>query len=216
MTNFTSPLMYKIPCIPEDSVFFRPVNVIFQWIAFIVLCIVIFGSEFILMIIVGYLDGELNSIVVVITQLSNGYLVKRRGRSILLEVHKMHVKVLNILQDLITIYWHLSLHILLSNFLFICLNLYAARFISLSISTIFTLINCFFQLCIMCFISQIIRNKTENVADALWETSWYDFPVEDQRFFALILSMAQMPKGIRACGLSTISVNTLVQVLMIL
>ncbi|XP_059608096.1 odorant receptor 22b-like [Phlebotomus argentipes] len=212
ITNFTSPLMYTIPYLSEESFFYHPVNVIFQWVAFAILCIVIFGLDYIVMIFVGSLEAELSSIVTIISQVNDENVTRKDSKKIFQQIYLSHVKILKVINQLQTILWHLSLHILLSNFIFICMSIYIIRFISISFPIIITFSNGLFQLFILCYLSQVILDKTEEFADALYQIAWYDLPIEDQKTLLIILCMAQQLKGINASGLTTISINTLLQV----
>uniref|UniRef100_A0A3F2ZEB8 Odorant receptor n=1 Tax=Phlebotomus papatasi TaxID=29031 RepID=A0A3F2ZEB8_PHLPP len=212
-TNFTSGLMYTIPLLPETSAFYRPVNLIFQFISLVIIAVVFVASDFIFAILVGCLDGELRSIVAYILTMKDESNAKKQGKEILKTVYKNHLRLLLVLNDLRSIFWYLSLQMLLTSFLYICFTFFLARVVSISITTFILCFNSSSLLFIYSYLSQILLNRTEGVAHALWQTSWYNLAPDDQRNFLIILCMAQTPIGLSASGVTTISISTMVQVL---
>ncbi|GAB0096841.1 hypothetical protein DMENIID0001_124090 [Sergentomyia squamirostris] len=213
LRNFSSPLMYNIPFLHEESLLYRPTHLVIQFISFLTIVTVGIGLDFVLVIIVGYLDGELMSIASLITELNRSSRTNPEATKFLKRIHSLHVRVLNVLTNLREIYWHLSVHIILSNFIFICLNLYVVRFLVLSAPTVLTFFNGCFQLFILSYISQILLDKTEQVAYSLYQTTWYEMDIKNQKIFLQILQASQIQRGIEAGGLTIISINTFVQVL---
>uniref|UniRef100_A0A3F2ZED8 Odorant receptor n=1 Tax=Phlebotomus papatasi TaxID=29031 RepID=A0A3F2ZED8_PHLPP len=213
VTNFTSILMFTIPLLPETSAFYRPVNLIFQFISLKILAIIFIGSDFLFAILVGCLDGELRSIVAYILTMKDEKVARTEGKEILKMVYENHLRVLLILNDLRTIFWNLSLQFLLTSFLYMCFTIFLARVLIISFSTIIICFNATAILFMYSYMSQIILNRTEGVAYALWQTSWYNLAIDDKRTFIMVLRMAQKQKGLSVCGVTTISINTFVQVL---
>ncbi|GAB0095131.1 hypothetical protein DMENIID0001_104820 [Sergentomyia squamirostris] len=212
-TDFTSPMVYRIPHISETSVIYRPLNIIVQLISLHLLVFIVIGSDLLLVLIIGHINGELRTIIGLISKLENRETARKEGSIILGQIYLLHMRIHHVIDDLTTIYWQLSFHIIFSNFLYICLTLFLARFYTITFLTIAIMINGSFQLTLLCSNSQILLNKTEEIREVLWMTSWYEMSLKDQKTFLIILQMAQKQKGIDACGIITISVNTLVQVL---
>ncbi|GAB0093991.1 hypothetical protein DMENIID0001_091910 [Sergentomyia squamirostris] len=214
-TNFECPLMFQLAHIPlsHDTWQYRVLSTGFHYICFIVLIIVLVGPDLILSIMVGYIDGELRTIKEVVGKLNDPEVARKQSNEILRSTYFLHIRINDIMTNLRNILWQMSIHILVSNFIFICMTFFITRFLSPSLVSVFSLMNVVFQLVIISINSQTLLNKTEEFADALWMTSWYEMCVKDQKIFLIILNMAQRRKGIEASGVSTISVNTLVQIL---
>uniref|UniRef100_A0A3F2ZEB3 Odorant receptor n=1 Tax=Phlebotomus papatasi TaxID=29031 RepID=A0A3F2ZEB3_PHLPP len=213
VTNFTSGLMYTIPLLPETSAFYRPVNLIFQLICLVLMTVVFIGSDFILAIVVGCLDGELRSIIAYILTIENEATARNEGKEILKTVYKNHLRVLSVLNDLRSIFWHLSLQMLLTTFLYICFTFFLARVVSISITTFILCFNSASLLLIYSHLGQILLNRTELLAYALWQTSWYNLAIDDQKAFLMVLRIAQKPIGLNAGGFFIISNNTFVKIM---
>uniref|UniRef100_A0A3F2ZEJ4 Odorant receptor n=1 Tax=Phlebotomus papatasi TaxID=29031 RepID=A0A3F2ZEJ4_PHLPP len=213
VTDFTSGLMFTIPLLSETSLFYRPINLIFQFICFAIGASIFVEGDLILVLIVGYLDAELKSIIAYILVMRDESIARENGREILKNVYSNHLRIQLILNDLRSIYWYLSIQLILTSFIYICFTFFLAKVVTISMGTFIILFNCTSLLFIFSYMSQILLNRTEEVAYALWQTSWYSLSVEDQLSFLKILHIAQKSKGLSAAGVTTISINTVVQVL---
>ncbi|GAB0100727.1 hypothetical protein DMENIID0001_168130 [Sergentomyia squamirostris] len=214
-SNFESPLIFQMTHIPmtHDTWYYKLFCMIFQFICLIVLLIVVVGSDLMLTVMVGYIDGELRTINGVLSKLNDSGMAKNQSNDILKQVYSLHMRINAIMNNLRNILWQMSIHILVSNFIFVCMTFFITRFLAPSFGSVFTLTNVIFQLVIISYNSQILLNRTEDVADGMWMTLWYEMCIKEQKIFLIILTMAQRRKGIEASGVSTISVNTLVQIL---
>ncbi|XP_059612728.1 odorant receptor 49a-like [Phlebotomus argentipes] len=197
MTN--TFLMYSTPFL------YHWLDIFIQSATFATFIIVVLGSDCVLVIIVSFLVGELKITKDMASRISEVTILK--------SMYEMHLTIHEILDVLRRIFWQLSLHMICSNFVMLCSNFYSMRYLSISIATVIGLLSITFQLIIVCSIGQILLDKTQEVADALQQTPWYELSVQEQKTFLVILQMAQIPKGIDAGGVTVISANTLVQVL---
>ncbi|XP_059613787.1 uncharacterized protein LOC132259954 [Phlebotomus argentipes] len=192
-------LMYSTPFLNHW------LDISIQFITLTSLNIVVVASDCVLIIIVGFLVGELKTISDLASKITE-------EEMILKDIYKMHIRIHEILDVFRKVFCQLSLQMICSNFMMLCSYFYMMRYLSISIATVVGMLAITFQLIIVCFIGQVLLSSTEEVADALLQTPWDELSLQEQKTFLLILQMAQRPKGIDAGGVTVISANTLVQV----
>lgn len=61
----------------------------------------------------------------------------------------------------------------------------------------------------ICTLSEQIRDKFEKLAEALYETPWYELPPKQRRALLLIITQAQTVKGLNSAGLYEITFDRL-------
>ncbi|GAB0099923.1 hypothetical protein DMENIID0001_158250 [Sergentomyia squamirostris] len=69
-----------------------------------------------------------------------------------------------------------------------------------------------FQVFIVCLVGQVLEQKSEDIYNEFCQINWHDFPINEQKFFAFCLQMAQRNYGIRAGGMYNINMMMFLQI----
>lgn len=63
-----------------------------------------------------------------------------------------------------------------------------------------------------CYYGEMATTSFENLADALYESNWQNFPPQLQKYFVLMIGNAQIPLFYHGFHVSILSLNTFAQV----
>ncbi|XP_055693969.1 putative odorant receptor 83c [Lutzomyia longipalpis] len=64
----------------------------------------------------------------------------------------------------------------------------------------------------ICILGEVIQFKTDQLANVLYLTNWYDLSVSDQKAFLIILGMAQREYRLKAAGTYDVNLNAFIQI----
>ncbi|XP_055704829.1 uncharacterized protein LOC129802775 [Phlebotomus papatasi] len=200
----------KIPeiLLPQDHYLFFPVNLVYGILSFIGLFEVTATLDTYFIVILSYFVGELSAIKEIIQYLDRSEIVATQCQEILLFIHEAHREVLHYIGVLRKIYWHLNIHLIFTGFFYICILLFMTRFYQATIATYFAAMSATIQLFSICLFGQILRNRTEAVGEALYQTRWYEMGLKEQKALLIIMSHSQEPVGLVAGGIMDISLST--------
>ncbi|GAB0087154.1 uncharacterized protein DMENIID0001_014320 [Sergentomyia squamirostris] len=212
-TGFSSPLMFTIPGIPRESIFFYPTNVIIQAILYYSAAPMIVVSDTSIMIIIIYFEGQLRAITEFMGLLNDEEVALERSSQIIRTVYEEHKEMLEKFEEIYMSLWHSYFHKFLAGLFFICFSIFTAQTVDDSITLnamiIFTILCLMY---ILCYFSQILRNASDDMAEALYMTKWYVMQVKDQKNLLMLMIKFQYPLEVETFGFGIISINTFVQI----
>ncbi|XP_055703756.1 uncharacterized protein LOC129802163 [Phlebotomus papatasi] len=209
MLKFDTPLIYTVPGIPSDSMFYYPVNIILEPIHFYYIMESIISMDSLFIMYLFYFRGELYSINSVAELLTDKKTLDKDGENILLMVHTAHRNTLNQLSILSNVMWHFYWQ----KFFVVCLCMCGSIFvINQDIFGVVPLAFTVFQLGLLCMPGQLIDECSEVLKDTFYMILWYDMKLKYQK--SLLLMMIGAQKSIRpeTLGIGEISIYTFVQV----
>uniref|UniRef100_A0A3F2ZDD0 Odorant receptor n=1 Tax=Lutzomyia longipalpis TaxID=7200 RepID=A0A3F2ZDD0_LUTLO len=205
----TSPIVF-VNDVHDKKMIFMYYFVVISF--FIFLEIVVVGDVYFLTIF-AYIEGELRALAEVIERLNNAKVAQNDSKEILLFVHESHLKVLFNVRILQKIYFHLNLHFIGTNFLYVCLLLYITRFYESTLIMYFTTFLMILQLFIICFLGEILRSRTEAIGEALYHTQWYEMKQKEKLALLIMMALGQKAVGLEAGGIMNLSLDTFVSVM---
>ncbi|XP_055696749.1 odorant receptor 85b-like [Phlebotomus papatasi] len=177
------------------------------------LCELVSVADSLFFIFLAYFVGELNSLYEVILSLNDSEIVKTDSCRFLRYIYISHKNVLLNLRILQTIYWQLNLQFIATNFVYVCLLLMMVRFYDSSLTSFMAFVAGTTQLFVLCFFGQIIRNRTEAIGEALYNTRWYEMQLKEQTALLIMMAASQKPIGLSAGGIMNLSFNTFANIL---
>uniref|UniRef100_A0A7G3AF06 Putative membrane protein n=1 Tax=Lutzomyia longipalpis TaxID=7200 RepID=A0A7G3AF06_LUTLO len=190
VTNFTAPMLFLIPGIPQDSIFLRPVNIIFQVTLYFATMGMIIISDAVIMIMIMYIQAELLSITELLSHL---------------DIEQIHLS---------KSFWHTYFHKLLAIMMYLCFTFFTFQSINSSIIlAVLIAISEVWEVFILCYFGQIIRNASEAMSVALYMSKWYLMDVADQKNLLMLMLRFKYPFKVETFGFGVISIYTFVQVL---
>ncbi|XP_055680309.1 uncharacterized protein LOC129788360 [Lutzomyia longipalpis] len=194
VTNFTAPMLFLIPGIPQDSIFLRPVNIIFQVTLYFATMGMIIISDAVIMIMIMYIQAELLSITELLSHLDIEQIVVVRGSRTLKIVHFQHKCLLDEFQNLSKSFWHTYFHKLLAIMMYLCFTFFTFQSINSSIIlAVLIAISEVWEVFILCYFGQIIRNASEAMSVALYMSKWYLMDVADQKNLLMLMLRFKYP-----------------------
>uniref|UniRef100_A0A3F2ZEC1 Odorant receptor n=2 Tax=Phlebotomus papatasi TaxID=29031 RepID=A0A3F2ZEC1_PHLPP len=208
-SEFHTPMLFEIPGIPPSSIFFYPVNLVYQYVFFISLLENIMTADALIMVTIMYFRGEFCALAEFINQL--GY--EPSTKDLIRIVHNTHKILLQKVKQLTSSYWHLYFHKLLAITLYlICMYFFFEDFSSSMVPGTFILVAMITQVFILCFFSQLLENSSESIFQALYLTKWYDMDLKDQKNILLLMIIFKNSIKIDTFGFGAISIYTFVQI----
>ncbi|GAB0087155.1 uncharacterized protein DMENIID0001_014330 [Sergentomyia squamirostris] len=206
-------MLFTIPGISRESIFFYPTNVISQVILYYVNVSMVAISDTAIMIVIMYFEGQLCAITELLGELEDEIVVKDNTSNILRTVYKEHKEVLDIFQELIKSVWHTYFHKLVAGLLYICLTIFTVQSIKETFFlAIITVQGVLILMYILCYFGQIVRNTSEAMAEALYLSKWYEMQVMDQKNLLILMMKFRHPLELETFGFGTISIYTFVQI----
>lgn len=213
-TGFTSPMLFLIPGIPEDSIFFYPTNIIFQVILYFSTMEMIIVSDAVIMIIIMYFQAELLVITEFLLKLEKEDKVAARAKTILKTVHEEHKRVMEMFNDISFSFWHTYFHKLLAIVLYLCFTFFALKsVISSLVVALLCAVSMVEEAFILCYFGQIVRDASDTMAEALYMSKWYEMQVSDQKDLLMLMMRFKYPFKVETFAFGTISIYTFVQVM---
>ncbi|XP_059612685.1 odorant receptor 67c-like [Phlebotomus argentipes] len=211
-TNFTSPMRFLIPGIPQSSIFFYPCNIIYQICFYFAILHIVMGVDCVIMITICYFRGENMAIVELIGQL-DGSDCDQEYKKVLKMVYEIHQIVSKNIKDLLGSYWHIYFYKLITIIMYLCFVffIFQSSHTNIMIALLCTVI-VMGEIFIICFFGQLLKSSAEDISEALYMTKWYEMDVKDQKNALLLLMRFQRPVKIEAFGFGVISIYTFVQV----
>ncbi|GAB0092571.1 hypothetical protein DMENIID0001_075760 [Sergentomyia squamirostris] len=207
------PLFFYIPWISGSSIFYYPVNYIFQTSMYFITLELTFGSDVIIMIMIMYCDAELRSLRELIADLNDSNIIRARASITMRTIHNVQLMIYEKANELSNCFWHYYFYKLLTITLYLCSLLFI--FTKLDVSLIVPCL-CFIamtsQVFVLCFFGQIIQSSSERMSECLYMTKWYEMNVKDQRDFQMLMMTMQQPVTLETFGFGTISIYTFVQI----
>ncbi|GAB0090750.1 hypothetical protein DMENIID0001_055070 [Sergentomyia squamirostris] len=191
----------------SEQLFYIPANLLFGNITFYIMAEIISFSDSVFILILAYFEAELSSLREIIETLDAETLFES-PEEVLKFIYEAHRNVLLNLRIFREIYWHLNLHVIITIFSYMCLLLFMSRFYEASLATYAGASSAAFQLFLICFFGQILRNRTEAIGEALYLTKWYQMPLKEQKALLIIMAPAQQAVGLEAGGIMDLSFRT--------
>uniref|UniRef100_A0A3F2ZD94 Uncharacterized protein n=1 Tax=Lutzomyia longipalpis TaxID=7200 RepID=A0A3F2ZD94_LUTLO len=209
------PIFYKIPSIimADDNPYKKMVTIFHSITSYAMLLELIVVGDVFFLIIFAYFEGELGALAEVIEHLNNAKVAQNNTKEILLFVYKSHLNALVNMRIFQKIYWHLNLHFIGTNFIYVCLLIYMTRFYESPMVAYVATVLTIFQLFLLCFLGQILRNRTEAIGEALYHTQWYEMTQNEKLTLLIMMAVGQEAVGLEAGGIMNLSLNTFVSVM---
>ncbi|GAB0087163.1 hypothetical protein DMENIID0001_014410 [Sergentomyia squamirostris] len=208
-TNYSSPMFYKIPYLPEGNIFYYPANIGLQTIGLIVFVLGLVLNDTLVVVFVSYYNAEYDSISRLTLDLRSD---ETDVSEVLREIYSAHKKAFEQFNELKKFLWHSYLHKLVTASGYLCMIVYVLQFSAVTLAIICTSITAFYQVFMLCFIGQLNINSFEALPIKLYTTNWYDMKLVDQKNLVMILCISQYNIGIKSFGIDAISNNTFVGV----
>uniref|UniRef100_A0A240SXU3 Odorant receptor n=1 Tax=Lutzomyia longipalpis TaxID=7200 RepID=A0A240SXU3_LUTLO len=210
-TNYTSPLYYRIPGIPSNSIWMRPLNIIVQTVLFYIYSGCIVNMDCLILSYLFYFRGELYAINAIAEMLCNK---EENSKEILVTIYTAHRRILHEFSEIYNLLWHFYCQKLFAVSLYLCSGFFVFARINQSIS-IGVLLQSFIvcQLIILCMPGQLTDNCSEKLRGTLYMNFWYEMKLEDQKNLLMLMIGAQRNIQAKTIGIGRVSVYTLVQVI---
>ncbi|XP_037297323.1 putative odorant receptor 92a [Manduca sexta] len=131
----------------------------------------------------------------------------------LLNRHRELIRCVDLLE---IIYSKSTLFNFVSSSLIICVtgfNIMVIKDLPLAVAFTFFFVVGIFQICIFCYYGEILIQSSSKVADAIYNSKWYECSVADMKDYLFILTRAQKPCKLTAYGFSVISLNSFAKIL---
>ncbi|XP_055701453.1 uncharacterized protein LOC129800810 [Phlebotomus papatasi] len=209
VSEFHTPMLFEIPGIPPSSIFFYPVNLIYQYVVFISLLENIMTADALIMVTIMYFRGEFCALGEFINQLGD----EPSTKDLIRNLYKDHRTLLLKVRQLISSYWHLYFHKLLAITLYlICMYFVFEDFNSSMVAGTFVVVAMITQAFILCFFSQLLENSSESIFRALYLTKWYDMDLKEQKNVLLLMIIFKNSIKVDTFGFGEISIYTFVQI----
>ncbi|GAB0094347.1 hypothetical protein DMENIID0001_096330 [Sergentomyia squamirostris] len=213
ITNYTAPMLFIIPGIPEDSWFFYPVNIIYGIFLYFSILIYITAADAVVMIMVLYFRSEFNSLSELSSQMDDPVMAKKLGPYILKTLYKNHNVALVKIKELTQSFWHLYFHKLFAMMIYLCCTLYIFQSLTSTIFVAVLIVGAMTsQIFILCFFGQVIKNSSEGFYEAFYLTKWYEMNLSEQKTYLIMLMNLQKDVTIETFGFGSISIYTFVQI----
>ncbi|XP_059612696.1 uncharacterized protein LOC132259161 [Phlebotomus argentipes] len=204
------PMQYYIPFLSPSNPYFHLTNAIFQNILFFAGLTVMAGSDCMIIMFAFQFRSELVSLEEVISKLEDIEIYKK-NKDILITAYRMHLKLLNMFQQLSDVYFYMSFSQVLSTFIGTTFLFYVVVMYGLDIAHFIIIVVVICQIFILCLFGEIIFAKMSALPNALYLTKWYEFTPKDKWKLLYILHNAQRPCGLKAVGIVDVSIYTFVE-----
>ncbi|XP_059607396.1 putative odorant receptor 83c [Phlebotomus argentipes] len=207
------PLFYSIPGIPRESIFFYPVNLIYQLPTFWIVYEMYLTSDIILVSLIIYFDAEMMSIADLIATMNTPNLSESELGLILKKTLETHVVLTKFAEDLKALLWHCYLiKLFMVTFLLISgmflIQIDVNWFIPAVLIILVGIINCF----IMCFLGQFLLDGSELMSESLYMMKWHEMKTSDQKALLMLMISFDRHLKVETFGFGTINYNTFVQI----
>ncbi|GAB0087818.1 hypothetical protein DMENIID0001_021710 [Sergentomyia squamirostris] len=206
------PMQYYIPFLEPDNFLFFIANLIFQNFSFIVCISIMIFVDCMMFMIACQFRSELISLAEVIAKLDD-IEIYRENKGILLDIHRMHLNSLRLLNILTKIFFYMSLVQVMTSSFGLCFVFCAVLGHGLDISSLVIIFDIIAQILFYCLFGEILFAKMSTLPKVLYLTKWYEFSTNDRRNFLFILQMAQRLYIITAVGVIDVCIPTFVQVI---
>lgn len=212
-TNFISPLFYTIPGIPPDSIFYYPVNIIFQPLHYYLLMETIVATDCLVFIYLFYFRGEIYAINSVAELLTDRDTVHKQCFRILLTIHRAHRDVLNKFSVISNVMWHFYGQKFFVVSLYLCASIFVfMKVTNTNMTGIILLTFVLGQLILLSVPGQLIDDCTDTLRTTLYMILWYDMKLKHQKYLLILMIGAQKSIQPETLGIGHISIYTFVQV----
>ncbi|GAB0087918.1 hypothetical protein DMENIID0001_022840 [Sergentomyia squamirostris] len=213
VSGFSAPMLFTIPGLPNDSIFYYPVNVIYGTVLYFAILENIMISDAVVMIMILYFRSEFYALAELVTQLHDGTSVKMKATSILRTTHETHKIALQKVKELTQTFWHLYFHKLFAIMIYLCCTLYIFQSLNASIFIAVLIVGAMTsQIFILCFFGQVIENSSELLYQSFCMIQWYEMKLEEQKKYLLLTMSIQKSVRIETFGFGDISIYTFVQI----
>uniref|UniRef100_A0A3F2ZEB5 Odorant receptor n=1 Tax=Phlebotomus papatasi TaxID=29031 RepID=A0A3F2ZEB5_PHLPP len=204
-----APLIYTIPGLPADTVFYYPVNIIVQPIHFYFIMESIVSMDCLFIVYLFYIRGELYAINSVAEQLINKEILESDCYKILLLVHRAHRKVMNKFSIISNVMWHFYWQKFFGVSLYMCGSFFVSKNDLFGVIPVtFTI----FQLLLLSGPGQLISDCSEMLNNTFYMILWYEMKLKDQKNLLIMMIGAQKSIQPETLGIGQISIYTFVQV----
>ncbi|XP_059618107.1 odorant receptor 45a-like [Phlebotomus argentipes] len=209
ISKYSAPMLFTIPGLPQESIFYYPVNVVYGTVLYFSILEYIMIADAVVMITILYFRSEFYTLAEFVTQLND----PNKASSVLRITHETHKIALQKVKELTKSFWHLYFHKLFAIMIYLCCTLYIFQSLSASIFIAVLIVGAMTsQIFILCFFGQVIENSSELLYKNFCMTNWYEMKLKDQKDFLMLLISIQKPVRIETFGFGNISIYTFVQI----
>ncbi|GAB0095704.1 hypothetical protein DMENIID0001_111180 [Sergentomyia squamirostris] len=132
---------------------------------------------------------------------------------LLFRIIKKHLELINMFSDFNGTVKFLSLiQLIFTTILFIfilmCIQVYRDEY-----TMYLFFITVQLELFVLSVFGEYIRSETEQIFNNLYQTTWYDLSLKDQKAILFMMTISKKPLGLKAAGLYDISIMAFVQIL---
>ncbi|XP_059608158.1 odorant receptor 85b-like [Phlebotomus argentipes] len=213
LSGFSSPLLFTIPGIPKESVFFYPVNLISQTFLFLSGNEHVIISDVIIMIMIVFCQSEQESIANAISMLDSEDVAKNQGETILKTAFEAHLRLTEEAKALTQSFWHIYMMKLLIIMMYLCSMFMTFQDVDkVSFAVILSIFVMTSETFILCFFGEMLKSSSDRLPDAIYMTRWYEMKLKSQKIILILMTRFQHPVKVEAFGFGTISLYTFVQV----
>uniref|UniRef100_A0A3F2ZDC7 Odorant receptor n=1 Tax=Lutzomyia longipalpis TaxID=7200 RepID=A0A3F2ZDC7_LUTLO len=213
ITDFSAPMLFTIPGLSKDNIFFYPANIFYGTFLYFSILSNITTADAVIMITVLYFKSEFNFLTDFVAQLDDYKVAKVKAEYILRVTHENHRVTLMKIKELTQFLWHLYFHKLFAIMIYLCCTLYIFQSLNSSLFIAVLIVGAMTsQIFILCFFGQVIENCSELLYNQFYMTKWYEMKPSEQRIFLLMMMSLQKPLRISTFGFGNISIYTFVQI----
>ncbi|GAB0095703.1 hypothetical protein DMENIID0001_111170 [Sergentomyia squamirostris] len=138
---------------------------------------------------------------------------KEKCPDLLIRIIKKHLELINMFSDFNGTVKFLSLiQLIFTTILFIfilmCIQVYRDEY---TMYLFFVTVQ--LELFVLSVFGEYIRSETEDIFMSLYQTTWYDLSLKDQRAILFMMTISKEPLGLKAAGLYDINIMAFVQIL---
>uniref|UniRef100_A0A7G3B2R6 Odorant receptor n=1 Tax=Lutzomyia longipalpis TaxID=7200 RepID=A0A7G3B2R6_LUTLO len=207
-------MLFDIPGIPEESIFYYPCNFIYQFLLFFSLFELIMVSDVVIMITIACCKKEIDAISELQSTLNDEELSKNSAGTIIRRAHEAHLVLADKASMLKMFFWHIYFYKLFSILLYLCTMSVGLQGLNgifpygAAISVFVMMLEAF----LLCYFGQTLKDSSEKMSDAIYMSKWYEMNVKDQKNLVIIMIRLQHQVQVETFGFGTISIYTFVQV----
>ncbi|GAB0092572.1 hypothetical protein DMENIID0001_075770 [Sergentomyia squamirostris] len=207
------PLFWRLPGIPTTSIFYYPCNYIFQTLMYFSGLEIIFSADVVIIITILYCDAELRVLLELVKDLDDEDVVQSRAKFTISLIHRVHLMISDRADQLTKSLWHIYFHKLFAIMMYLCSVMFIFTKVEASLLVPFLIaVMMISQIFMLCYFGQIIRDCSDDMAQCLYETRWYELHIVDQKDLLMLMVRFQYPIKVETFGFGAISIYTFVQI----
>uniref|UniRef100_A0A3F2ZDE7 Odorant receptor n=1 Tax=Lutzomyia longipalpis TaxID=7200 RepID=A0A3F2ZDE7_LUTLO len=181
ISNFSAPMLFTIPGLPKESLFYYPVNVIYGTILYFSILENIMIADAVVMIMILYFKSEFYTLAELVTKLNDTTTARNEASRILRITHESHFVALVKVKEITQAFWQLYFHKLFAIMIYLCCTLYIFNSLNSSIFIAVLIVGAMTsQIFILCFFGQVIESSSELLFNNFYMTKWYEMKLRDQ------------------------------------